>query len=106
MTDNPTTFVGSHEKAENDYGQNGSDQQASLTPGQTKPDIADVSVPTRAVPGLSENDKLNARVTGSAVPLHNGLNARGPESGSPGGKVPSNNRPVTQPAPQGAFKRD
>jgi len=86
-------FVGSHEKPNNSYGQNGSAQGSSLTPGQTKPPIKDVSPSQIAVPGLRTEDTLGARVKmdgdkAASYAHHDGLPRRDSNSGSPGGEVP------------------
>ena len=43
-------FIGSREKADNSFGQNGFHEASSLLPGQTKPNIKNVSPPTVSVP--------------------------------------------------------
>jgi hypothetical protein len=88
-------IVGSHLKANNSYGQNGSPLPSSLNPGKSKPNIADVSPPTANVPGLDAADQLGARVHMTAdgkpmgYPTSDGLSARTVDSGSPGGSIPA-----------------
>jgi hypothetical protein len=90
-------FIGSHEKAKNAYGQNGYQGASSLTPGQTKPPIADVSPKQASVPSLATADTLAVRVKmdgdgkAAAITSHSGMPARGVSSGSPGGQVPASN---------------
>jgi hypothetical protein len=71
--------------ARNGYGQNGSALPSSLTPGQTKNPIADVSPPACNVPGLAAADQHGARVKPTAYKSHDGLPARTVHDGSPGG---------------------
>jgi hypothetical protein len=89
-----TEIKASHEKAKNSYGQNGSPQSSSLLPGEKKNSIADVSPQQTAVPGLRVEDTLPHRVKmdgekAAAYPAHDGLVARGVDSGSPGGVIGS-----------------
>jgi hypothetical protein len=90
-----TEFVASRERPKNGYGQVGYQGSASLTPGQTKSPIADVSPPTCNVPGLAGADQLSARVKmgddgrPASPPLHMGAYHRTVSDGSPGGPVPS-----------------
>jgi hypothetical protein len=58
-----------HLKPNNAYGQNGSPLPSSLTPGQTKSPIADVSPPQADVPGLDANAQLSNRVSPDAAPI-------------------------------------
>jgi hypothetical protein len=88
-----TTFVGSHEKPENDYGQNGNALPSSLTPGQTKPNIKNVSPPAAFVPGLDPQDVLAHRTNGAPITTPDGMANRA--TGTV--KVPDNGRPVTKP---------
>jgi hypothetical protein len=90
------TFIkASREPAKNSYGQNGSPQASSLLPGQTKPNIPNVSPPSASrVPGLDAADQLSARVhttdgRPTGIQGHDGLPARSTDSGSPGGKIPA-----------------
>jgi hypothetical protein len=69
------------------------------------PNIPAVSPPGAIVPGLDSQDTLAHRTRGAPVP-HSHSEPRGPSSGSPGGVVPGNDRPVTKPATPGAFSRD
>jgi hypothetical protein len=91
MTDaTSTTFVGSHEKPDNSYGQNGSPQSASLKPGQTKPNIAKVSPPNLALPNANSNHaddqaRLDA-ISGKPIKAHSGMSPRVSDE-----KVPSAN---------------
>jgi hypothetical protein len=105
MTDTPapasSVFISSREKPDNAYGQNGSPQSASLKPGEKKPNIAKVSTPTPVVEGLIPADALAHRTHGEVTP-HGGMH---PNEGSLSGDVPPNSRPVSKPAPSGAFKR-
>ena len=83
MTTDPTstTFVGSHEKPENAYGQNGSSQPSSLLPGRSKSPIAKVSPPVVGLPasrGMDRQDHVGfVTKAGSPVPGHD-----------PGGTIP------------------
>lgn len=68
----------SKEPARNAYGQNGSPLPSSLTPGQHKSPIPDVSPPTAAVPGLRVEDTLAHRVKmdgdkPAAITTHSGM---------------------------------
>jgi hypothetical protein len=89
-----TEFIGSHEKAKNSYGQNGSSQSPSLTPGQHKSPIADVSPKQTIVPGQRVEDTLAHRVkmngdTAAAITPHPGHRSR--IANHEGGTVPSAN---------------
>jgi hypothetical protein len=85
---------GSREKSKSGYGQNGDDSASSLTPGQSKPPIPNVSPPQPskeliASRGGDEQDKLAHRVPREEhAPISHGLSARNVDSGSPGGTVP------------------
>ena len=94
-----TDILGSNEPAKNGYGQNGDKTPSSIT--GSKPNIPNVSPPSAVVPGLDERDTIGERTSGHE-PLK--TSPRGPADGSPGGTVPSNARPVTQPAATGAHK--
>lgn len=89
----PTEFVGSHEKANNSYGRNGYPGASSLTPGQTTPNIADVSVPTPTVANANAagDDARMAAIIGEPIKAHDSMPPRAVDNGSPGGKVPSAN---------------
>jgi hypothetical protein len=95
MTD--SEFIGSHEKAENDYGQNGSPQSSSLTPGQTKPPIKNVAPPNATVPGLAGADTLAARLKGgSNSPDHPGMSHPSIQGATPA-KLPGSPSAVRPP---------
>jgi hypothetical protein len=82
--------IGSHLKPNNSYGQNGSNQSSSLTPGQEKPPIKNVAPPTVVLPDHRGADTIGERVSGkSGVKAHKSLQPRTVSTGSPGGKVPS-----------------
>jgi len=87
--------IGSKEKSKNGFGQNGYQGPSSLTPGQTKSPIPDISPPQHGVGGLRPEDTLAHRVKmgddGKAQPYasHPSMAARGVSDGSPGGKIPA-----------------
>ena len=99
-----TQFVSSKEKSQISRGQT-QDQSPSSVYDKTLPEIANVSPPNAVVPGLDHRDTIGARTSGSE-PLREPWNAiRTSSSGSPGGKVPDNHRPVTWPTTPGSFER-
>ncbi|SIO24705.1 hypothetical protein SAMN05443247_03120 [Bradyrhizobium erythrophlei] len=77
--------IGSHEKPDNAYGQNGSAQPSSLLPGQKKPNIKNVSPPTVTLPDVSWQTRDIGK---SDIKAHDGLQPRTVSDGSPGGAVP------------------
>ena len=89
----------SKEPAKNGYGQNGSPQSSSLLPGQTKPNIPNVSPPTVKTPNMNgpgaynaigDNDRLAQITDENTFPsAHPSMANRAPNSGSPSGRVPS-----------------
>lgn len=96
----PDEIIASHLKpfpgpgnSKTGYGQNGDISQSSLTPGQTKSPIADVSPKQADVPALLPADQLSARVAMDAdgkaagITPHAGMAKRSPSSGSPGGHM-------------------
>jgi hypothetical protein len=91
-----TEFVGSREKANNAFGQNGYQGASSLTPGQTKSPIADVAPKQASVPGLNPCDTIEHRVKmdgdkPAAYANHSSMAPRAVDNGSPGGLVPQGN---------------
>jgi hypothetical protein len=76
-------IVGSHEKAKISFGQNGYQGASSLLPGQTKPNIKDVSPPTVSVP---DGDWQTRKVDAAPIKSHDGMHPA-----APGGKIPTAN---------------
>jgi hypothetical protein len=95
----PDEIIASHLKSfpgpsKTGYGQNGDSSQSSLTPGETKSPIADVSPPQVDCPALLPADQLSARVKmdgdkAAEITPHSSMAHRGPASGSPGGHMNS-----------------
>ena len=97
--------VGSKEKSQTSRGTM-QDQTPSSTRAKSLPPIKDVGQPNIDVPGTNHQDTLGFIKGGPADRPHmNNEHPRTSSDGSPGGTVPSNNRPVTKPAAPGAFKR-
>jgi hypothetical protein len=81
----------SREKARNAYGQVGYQGPASLLPGQTKPNIAEVSPPTpdsNANTNHADDQRRLDAVNKPGVPAHDHTPARTVSDGSPGGSIP------------------
>ena len=84
----------SKERAKNGYGQNGYPGASSLMPGQTKPNIPNVSVstPTVASANAKDDDARLAAISGTPIKAHDAMRHRGlDDTGSPSGKVPAAN---------------
>jgi hypothetical protein len=80
-----TEIKASKVPAKNAFGQNGYQGASSLTPGQTKPPIKNVSPPTAKA---DAGDWQTRDVGKSNVKPHVGMADRTVSSGSPGGAVP------------------
>ena len=65
-----TEIKASREPADNSYGQNGSPEASSLLPGETKPNIKNVSPPTVTVPDSSWQTRDVGR---SGMKAHSGM---------------------------------
>jgi hypothetical protein len=89
----------SKEPAKNGYGQTGFQGASSLLPGQTKPNIPNVSPPTVKTPNMNgpaaykaigDNDRLAQTTDENNFPAaHPSMANRAPNSGSLSGRVPS-----------------
>ena len=89
-------IVGSNFKAQRGRGQNQDASPSSVT-AKSFAQIPNVSPPNAVVPGIDHQDTLEFIKGGPADPPHmNNEHPRTSDTGSPGGKVPSNDRPVTK----------
>jgi hypothetical protein len=97
------TFVGSHEKSRAGYGTNG-DPNPSSVPMNKQPQLVEPKVAPPS--GSAEPWAGQTRYVGqSNVKAHDSMSARTIDNGSPGGSVPTNNRPVHKPATPGRHAR-
>jgi hypothetical protein len=98
-------IVGSHLKSQRGRGQN-QDQTGSFTAAKSLPEVPNVSPPNAVLPtnrGADTTADLS-KIKGTKA-THDSMRARGLDDGSPGSKVPDNDRPVTRQATPGTFNR-
>lgn len=71
-------YVASREKANNGYGQNGSDAPSSVLPGRPVPQLGnpDVAPPTTATPTVIADDWQTRKVDATPLPLAHGARDR------------------------------